>query len=173
MHSGGQGKGVLTRSAEFLTLISLWTVYTPSRSSCVEVRMSRFTSPLVALALLSASPVLAHHNYSAFDRTQRVTIEGTLEELVYGNPHILMKVRAGSDLYVASWETPRQVSRQANFTATTFHVGDRIVVTGSPKRDGTSHELALLSEVVRPVDGWRWTKAQTQTESQTQASPSK
>jgi len=133
--------------------------------------MTRFTSPLVALALLAASPVLAHHNYSAFDRTQQVTIEGTLEELVYANPHVLMKVRAGSDLYVASWETPRAVSRQANFTATTFHVGDRIVVTGSRKRDASSHELALLSEVVRPADGWRWTKAQPQT--QTQASPSK
>jgi hypothetical protein len=170
MHSGVKAKASPHHTA-FLTLISWRTVYTLAGSSCAYE--SRFTSSLVALALFTSAPLLAHHNYSAFDRTQRITIEGTLEELVYGNPHILMKVRAGSDLYVASWETPRAVSRQVNFTATTFHVGDRIVVTGSPKRDAASHELALLSEVVRPADGWQWTKAQTQAQTQTQASPSK
>ena len=117
----------------------------------------------VTLVLLAAGSVTAHHGYANFDRDKLVTIDGVLEELMYGNPHVVMKIRHGSDLYVASWDSANVVWRRAHFNATTFHVGDRIIVTGCPSRDATAHELALLTEVARPADGWRWKSPRTAT----------
>ena len=85
-----------------------------------------------------------------------MTVDGVLEELLYANPHIVMKVRSGSEVFIATWESPNTVLRRAHFTATTFHLGDRIIVSGSPARDSFKHELASLKEVVRPSDGWKW-----------------
>ena len=112
---------------------------------------------LAALFALSAGALVsAHHAYASFDRDHPVTIEGVLEELVYGNPHVIMKVRTGAGTYIATWESPNVVLRRAQFTATTFRIGDRIVVTGSPARDATTLELAQLTAVARPSDGWKW-----------------
>lgn len=112
---------------------------------------------IATFMLATVASVMAHHGYANFDRTKSVTIDGTLEGFVYGNPHVVLKIRSGSQVYTATWDSANTVLRRANFTATTFHVGDHIVVKGAPARDASSHEIALLNEVVRPVDGWKWT----------------
>jgi len=118
--------------------------------------MKRLALATAACVLVAGTLASAHHGYSDFDRTRVVTVDGVLEELLYANPHIVMKVRSGSEVFIATWESPNTVLRRAHFTATTFHLGDRIIVSGSPARDAFKHELALLTEVVRPSDGWKW-----------------
>ena len=111
---------------------------------------------LLAFLVVAGGSVVAHHGYNDFDRTRVVTIEGALEHIVYGNPHIVLQVRNETDTYTASWESPNLVSRRAKFDAQTFKVGDRIVVTGCPARDPAVKVLALIKAVERPKDGWRW-----------------
>jgi len=120
--------------------------------------MPRRLLATIAIVLMTGRFVSAHHAYADFDRARAVTIDGVLEELVYGNPHVMLKIRSASGVFIATWESANVVLRRANFTATTFHVGDRLLVTGSPAREAARHELALLTEVVRPSDGWKWSK---------------
>jgi hypothetical protein len=111
---------------------------------------------LFVFLLLAGGVVAAHHGYTDFDRARVVTIEGTLEELVYGNPHIVMRVKTATGMYTASWESPNMVARRVRFDANTFKVGDRVVVKGSPAKDPSVKVLTLLKHVSRPKDGWVW-----------------
>lgn len=54
----------------------------------------RFT--LIVLAgsmMLVSSAVHAHHGYTAFDIDRLVSVEGNVEEVLFQNPHSILKVR--------------------------------------------------------------------------------
>jgi hypothetical protein len=119
--------------------------------------MRRMAAAVFGGIALAGQLTLAHHGYENFFRGQRVSIEGVLEEITYANPHVVLKIRTDeSTTYTALWEGIHGVERRGGVTRETLKVGDRLVVTGSPNRDPSAHELALLREVRRPSDGWRW-----------------
>jgi hypothetical protein len=114
------------------------------------------------VAVAGSATVGAHHGYGGFfdpkDRT--VVVEGALVSLVYGNPHVVMNIRAAdSSVYTVTWQAARWVERQAHVTKSTFHVGDHLVIVGAPSRDPASHEVTRVREVRRPADGWLWRDA--------------
>ena len=110
---------------------------------------------LVAMLIASAA-ASAHHGYDDFYKDRRVTVEGVLEDIVYANPHVTMKIRtADGVLYTALWEGLNGVQRRGG-TPTTFKAGDRVRVVGCPPRDPASREIALLKQVTRMSDGWTW-----------------
>jgi len=76
---------------------------------------------VAAAVLLSATPALAHHAFSAdFDRDRRITLTGTITKLEWINPHAYLyldvkdtgghtanwKVELGSRDELAGWTTP-------------------------------------------------------------------
>jgi len=114
---------------------------------------------VVGALALGSSAASAHHGYAGFfdpkDRT--VAVEGNLESLVYGNPHVVMRIRAAdSTIYTVTWQAAYWVERQAGVTGATFHPGDHLIVVGAPSRDPSSHEVTRVREVQRPRDGWLW-----------------
>jgi hypothetical protein len=120
--------------------------------------MGRLVLALIRAA--AASGVLhAHHSYAGFydpkDRT--MLLEGTLERILYGNPHVILTIRTGgSRLYTVTWQSSQWVKRQANVEAETFKAGDRLVIIGAPSRDADAREVTQVREVRRPSDGWVW-----------------
>ena len=63
-----------------------------------------FPAALVVLVLASVS-ARAHHSYPDFLLDQKVTVEGTLDELKYANPHAVLKIRTAEGLvYSAEWQ---------------------------------------------------------------------
>src|ERR1700686_2565525 len=111
---------------------------------------------LGALALAS-NPVHAHHGYADFFLDRTVAVEGTLEDLRYGNPHVVMKIRAaGSALYTVAWEARWGVEAHAGVRKTTSSVGAHLIISPAPPRDPASHDLPSVREVRRPRDGWDW-----------------
>jgi hypothetical protein len=111
---------------------------------------------LGAVALASA-PVHAHHGYADYFLDRTVAVEGTLEDLQYGNPHVVMKIRAAnSTLYTVSWQARWWVEANAGVRKTTFAVGDHLIISAAPPRDPASHDLASVREIRRPRDGWDW-----------------
>jgi hypothetical protein len=109
---------------------------------------------VIALAGSSAS---AHHGYANYVTEHRVTIEGDLEEIRVANPHVVMRIRTtDSTVYTCVWQSALLVKMAANVTASTFKIGDHLIVNGAPSRDPDVKELASLREVRRPRDGWVW-----------------
>jgi hypothetical protein len=110
----------------------------------------------VGLVLLSGASVLAHHSYAEYLTEQRVTIEGTLEDIKLANPHVIMKIRTADDVtYTVIWQAALWV-RRIGVTSETFKFGDHLVIYGAPSRDPKKNELASLRSVERPKDGWAW-----------------
>jgi uncharacterized protein DUF6152 len=113
----------------------------------------------IGILILAATSLHAHHSYAGFfdPKERTVSIEGTLEDLLYANPHVVMKIRAtDSTLYTVTWQSAMWVKRQAGVVKGTFKVGDQLVIVGAPSRDAESHEVTQVREVRRPSDQWSW-----------------
>ena len=114
---------------------------------------------LTVTILLTATTAFAHHSYGEYDQDHPVSISGTIQSLVIGSPHSVMRVRTADNvIYTLVWGNAAQLARWG-VKPGTLHAGDRIVVTGAEMRDRSFHTMSLISEIRRPADGWRWTRA--------------
>ena len=119
--------------------------------------MRRTFPAIIVILVLAGISARAHHGYPDFLLDQTVTVEGTLEELRYANPHVVLKIRtAAGVVYSAEWQAASWLQFNAHVTLTTLRVGDQLIVTGAPSRDPASRELVRLKEVRRPRDGWTY-----------------
>ncbi|WP_404713732.1 DUF6152 family protein [Sphingomonas sp. MMS24-J13] len=97
---------------------------------------------LLAGALMSAAPALAHHSFAMFDPAKRMTIDGTIETLQWTAPHVILWVRAGKvgpyDAGLWSVELPTSPGNlgKMGWSRTTVAPGDKIRVDIDPIRDG-------------------------------------
>lgn len=118
---------------------------------------------LVAAAAATVAlggPAKAHHSYAEFDRSTVITVEGTVEQVDWTNPHVVVVVRTadGEDYRIEWWGTQRL--RRAGLPENPFAIGDQLELTGSPHRDPDTRILTLITKVERPEDGWSWRRAQ-------------
>ena len=118
--------------------------------------MKRTIVVLVGVVLLVGSVGLrAHHSYAQFS-DDIVSIEGTLEKMMFANPHVVLTIRArDASVYTAVWVAAFTLENRG-MKSTDLKVGDVIVVSGTPARDPAVHEISRLSEVRRVNDGWHW-----------------
>jgi hypothetical protein len=58
---------------------------------------------VVAALLLFATPCLAHHSFAMFDQTKSVTLQGTVKELQWTNPHCYLQVLIRSQNAIVEW----------------------------------------------------------------------
>ena len=94
----------------------------------------------IAFAASSAVPVLAHHSYAMFDDGKKMTVEGTVKEFQWTNPHGWIHVVVADQRnqpVVWSIETgaPGGMARQG-WRPTTIGPGDKISITFHPLRNG-------------------------------------
>jgi uncharacterized protein DUF6152 len=116
---------------------------------------------LLAGAVVSAVPLLAHHSFAAtyFDDKSQ-TIEGNLVQFVFRNPHSFVHVEAPDEngqmvRWAVEWGSGQQLSGQG-VAGDTLRYGDHVIVTGSPGRNPEDHRMRMRS-IERPKDGWKWT----------------
>ncbi len=108
---------------------------------------------------LAGVPVSAHHSIAAvYDGSRRVTLTGSVREFRFVNPHPWLTL-ALTDEHgrERSWrlEMDNLLELSAvGMTAETLKPGDRVVVTGSPARDGASG--LYIRQLDRPADGFRY-----------------
>ena len=117
---------------------------------------------LVGLVGAGASlPAYAHHSFPAtyiVDKT--LTIEGTVTQFLFRNPHsfvhVLAPERAGGPMveWAVEWGAGGALGAD-NVNAGTLRPGDKVIITGNPARDPQSHRLRMRA-IERPSDGWKW-----------------
>ena len=91
-------------------------------------------------ALVLPAAAFAHHSGSMFDPTKTVTLEGTVKEFQYTNPHSWLEiVVVGADGKPTEWgfesEGPSTLLR-AGIKAKSFLPGEKVTVTCHPMKDG-------------------------------------
>jgi len=95
---------------------------------------------LTAVVLLGVSAAYAHHSFSMFDMTTTVTLEGTVKEFQWTNPHTFawfdVVNKAGTvDTWGIEGMSPNYLGRRG-WTKNTLKVGDKVTVTIYPLKDG-------------------------------------
>ena len=113
---------------------------------------------LVGIVLLAGRVAVgAHHSYANFS-DNITSIEGTLEKVMFANPHVVLTIRTkDASVYTATWVAAFNLENRG-MKATELKIGEMVVVSGTPARDPSVHEISRLEEVRRVSDGWRWLK---------------
>lgn len=121
-----------------------------------------WTRPALVLvfALVAGLTVSAHHSFAAFyDEDQSVSIEGTIVELEYRNPHAWVHFQARDNggkvqRIGAEWANPGRLAQQG-ILHDTLKPGDHVIITGSPSRNPSELKMHLKG-ILRVSDGWKW-----------------
>lgn len=93
---------------------------------------------LMALVVTGVSSVSAHHSFAMYEPEKIVTVEGTVKEFKWANPHVLLMVNAAGDegkVWTMELTAPGQLSRNG-WTHSTIKPGDAVKVQLRPFRDG-------------------------------------
>ena len=107
-----------------------------------------------------SGPVLAHHSFpAAYLVDQTVTIQGTVAQFLFRNPHSFVQVMAPGKsgkqvMWAVEWAAGGALGA-SKVTNETLQPGDKVIVTGNPAREAESHRLRMRA-IERPSDGWKW-----------------
>jgi hypothetical protein len=98
-----------------------------------------------AVALTLAGSALAHHSAAGIDRSRTVTLDGTLKQFSWSNPHSWMEVevpndKGGSDLWKIEMTAPSQLLR-AGWKSNSVKPGDKVSVVVRPLKSGETGGL--------------------------------
>ncbi len=107
--------------------------------------MNRFALALGVTAL-AAAPALAHHSFAMFDQKKIVTLDGTVTQFQWTNPHAFIEMDVPNAGKVTHWSielnSPNNLKRQG-WTRTAVKPGDRVSLRMNPLRDGKPGGLFL------------------------------
>jgi cell division protein FtsW (lipid II flippase) len=116
-----------------------------------------FTLAVVLLAAVTAS---AHHSQAAqYDTNKKVSIEGTMVQFQFRNPHSFVQVEAPDETgqvvrWSIEWGGSGQLTGQG-VSRTTLKYGDVVTITANPSRTPNDHKLHMLT-LHRKSDGFGW-----------------
>jgi hypothetical protein len=111
-------------------------------------------------AFLAGGRAYAHHSFAAtYFEDQHVTIEGTIAQFQFRNPHSFVIVDAKDNKgetvrWGVEWGGGGQLGRQG-ITRDTLKAGDHVVIQGNPGRTPEDHRLRMVN-ISRPSDGFKW-----------------
>jgi hypothetical protein len=98
---------------------------------------------LVGLAAVAfAAPAFAHHSFAMFDAQKTVTLQGTVKEFEWTNPHSWLRVMVNDEkagkpaLWALELSSPARLTTMG-MHADSVHAGDSVSVTFHPMKDGT------------------------------------
>jgi hypothetical protein len=98
---------------------------------------------LVTIAVAAfAAPAFAHHSFAMFDATKNITVDGTVTEFEWTNPHSWLRVMVKDEKTGKPVMWALEMSSPARLTTMGMHAdsvkaGDTVTVTFHPMRDGT------------------------------------
>ena len=105
----------------------------------------------VGLLLLAlATPIVAHHSTTMFGNDKTITLEGTMTEVAFGNPHSLFFLDAKPveqpSAAVKNWSveapSPRRLTGMG-WQRDTIKPGDKVRITGFARKDGKPQILFI------------------------------
>jgi hypothetical protein len=92
------------------------------------------------IALGLAGSASAHHNAAGIDRTKTVTVEGTVKQFKWANPHSWVEVevpdkKGGVEIWNAEMTSP-SILVKAGWKKTSLTPGDKVKLVVNPMMNG-------------------------------------
>ncbi len=98
---------------------------------------------LIAIAaLLTAHSALAHHSFAMFDQSKSVTVQGTVKDFRWTNPHVFIQLlvkndAGGEDEWSIEMTSPEHLAR-VGWKPGAMKPGDKVTLVIHPMRDGST-----------------------------------
>ena len=119
--------------------------------------MKWILSVVIGIAV-PAMTIYAHHSIAGvYDTNRQMTIEATITQFQFINPHPFVLVEVKNDAGTQPWRLEmdnRGELIQIGMNGETLKPGDRITVTGSPGRN--QPQTLYIRRLDRPADGLRY-----------------
>ena len=115
---------------------------------------------LTVVTLLFGASAWAHHSFAAvYLEDEEITIEGTLVQFLWRNPHTLVHIMVEGDdgtmtRWVVEWGSLTQLGA-TGVSRDTLRPGDHVIINGNPGRNPQDNRMRLLN-FQRPADGLTW-----------------
>ncbi|MEN9704388.1 MAG: hypothetical protein RLZZ393_267 [Pseudomonadota bacterium] len=108
----------------------------------------------MALALGGiALPAMSHHSFAMFDQTRQVSVQGTVKEFQWTNPHAFIRVEVAANGSADVWDielnSPNNLKRQG-WNSQSVRTGDKVTVVLNPLREMSQHKGGLFVAVTLP-----------------------
>lgn len=106
---------------------------------------SKASTVLAVAALCISAAAYAHHSTAMFDHSKQVTLDGTVKEFQFNNPHCFIQLLAvDSHGEQQEWSielgAPAHLIRHG-WTRNTVRPGDKLKMTINPLKDGNNGGL--------------------------------
>jgi hypothetical protein len=105
--------------------------------------MNLKVASLIAIVVAAfVAPALAHHSFAMFDRDKTVTMQGTVKEFEWTNPHSWLRFTVNDEktgkpaLWAVELSSPGRLITMG-MHADSVKPGDAVSVTFHPMKDGT------------------------------------
>ena len=102
----------------------------------------KIVSLTLTVAASLAAPAFAHHSFAMFDAEQTVTLNGTVKEFEWVNPHAWLRVMVNDEKTGRSAVWALELSSPSRLVTMGMHAdsvkpGDAVSVTFHPLRNGS------------------------------------
>ena len=105
----------------------------------------------IAAVCTLAVPAAAHHSFAMFDQRKVMTLEGTVNQFQWTNPHAFIELDVASGGRAQRWaielNSPNNLTRQG-WRRSSLKAGDRVTVRIAPLRNG--HPGGLFLDLRKP-----------------------
>jgi hypothetical protein len=117
------------------------------------IRTRRCGLALLAVALFAvASPVWAHHSFTMFDMTKRITLTGSITSFEWTNPHAYIEIDVPDEKgAVKHWSIEMgspSILMQSGWKFNSIHAGDKLTLIINPMKSGQNG--GFLSQATLP-----------------------
>jgi hypothetical protein len=96
----------------------------------------RFVRTALLAIFVMVSPVLAHHSTARYDLTKTVVVQGTVTEVIWQNPHVILVMNDARGTEQAFEAPSPTYIVNSGWTKGTIKAGDKVTVKGSPAKNG-------------------------------------
>lgn len=108
--------------------------------------IKRITAAALLGAAVLAAPATAHHSFAMFDQKKLMTLDGTVTEFQWTNPHAFIEIDVPAGGKVQHWSielnSPNNLKRQG-WRRGSLKSGDKVSIRIAPLRDGHHGGLFL------------------------------
>ena len=105
---------------------------------------------MVCASLAGIEMVAAHHAMVMYDGSKTVTLDGTVLEFRWANPHVFLRIEGKTkdgdqpEVWLLETSSPTNLVRLGGWSETVFKPGDRISVEINPHREVERKEARLM-----------------------------
>jgi hypothetical protein len=113
----------------------------------IETRGLYLAIAVTVIALGRVAATYGHHSFAMFDQSKQVTLQGTVREFQWTNPHAWIHIDVPTadglkDAWQVELNSPNNLKRQG-WKSSSIKAGDQVTLVLNPLKDGSKGGLFI------------------------------